>query len=92
MLVAILAWGDKFYTLGYQRTRFNDDYFYTTFKDRNADTPQDIEHLIELSFESEYKNLSYNIGGHVAVRDNYLFDPDDYIYNFQTRVTLRYNF
>lgn len=92
MLVVKLNLNEKIFTLGYQRARFNDDYFYTTFNDRNEDTPQDIEHLIELSFENTYKNLTYNIGGHVAVRDNYLFDPDDYIYNFQTKLTLRYNF
>ncbi len=92
MLNVAYVTGKNVFTFEYQRARYNDDYFYTTFKTMSGPTPQDIEHQLGLRFQSELKGLSYNIGAFIAVRDNYLFDDDAVLVNYHTSVTLRYSF
>lgn len=91
MLNIAYVWGDHVLTFEYQRARYNDDYFYTTFKNINGPTPQDIEHQLGLRYQSEFKKLDFNLGAFIAVRDNYLFQDETVWINYHTNITLRYN-
>lgn len=92
MLNVAYVWDKNVITFEYQRARYNDDYFYTTFTNINGPTPQDIEHQLGLRFQSEFKKLDYNIGAFIAVRDNYLFQDETVWVNYHSNITLRYNF
>lgn len=85
-------WGKRILSLEYQRSRYNDDYFYTTFTSGES-TPQDVEHQIGLKFESKYfSRVSYFAGVFTGIRDNYLFNDEIVKFNLQTNIAFRYNF
>lgn len=85
-------WKKYFLMLEYQRSRYNDDYFYLNFTDRNGPTPQDIEHQVGLKFSGWYSNIEYTISSEYAHRDNYLFEDDIIFQNVHSYITLRYHF
>ncbi|MDX1638817.1 MAG: capsule assembly Wzi family protein [Balneolaceae bacterium] len=85
-------WPDKQLTFEYQRTRYNDDYFYTTFDSRES-TPQDLEHQLGLRYETSVSpNLSVNVGLFAAVRDNYLYNDETVKFNMHSNLSMRYRF
>ncbi len=92
MLNVAYLWDDYIFTFEYQRARYNDDYFYTTYKTMGGPTPQDIEHQLGFRFAGRYKNMSYNIGSFIGVRDNYLFEDEIVMVNVHSNISLRYNF
>lgn len=83
---------NHFIMIEYQRSRYNDDYFYTTFMDKGGPSPQDIEHQVGLKFNGRYSNIEYTISSSYANRDNYLFDDLTVLHNVHSYLTLRYYF
>lgn len=84
-------WGKNSLTFEYQRTRYNDDYFYTHFMHYGS-KPQDLENQVGLAFSSRYSRFSYTIGSFVGIRDSYLYNPLLKKVNLHTKFTLRYYF
>lgn len=106
MLGAAIGPGSSFHTLSvgykighkslqfeYFRTRYNDDVFYLRLYEELGNY-QDIEHYLGLHWkDSIFENrLEYQIGGAMAVRDNYLFKPDNVHENVHLQMILRYRF
>lgn len=75
----------------YYRTRFNDDAFYLRLYEVVGNY-QDIAHHFGLNFKNQFGPFEYLAGFDFAYRDNYLFVPDNYKFNLQPRLVLRYNF
>jgi hypothetical protein len=84
--------GHKSILFEYFRTRYNDDEFYLYLFDEIGNY-QDIEHYFGVHWKSRVSNnLEYQIGGSFAVRDNYLFKPDNVHENVHLQMILRYHF
>lgn len=77
--------------LDYERSRYNDDYFYSTFTVSGGPSPQDIEHQIGLIYTRYLLRLQVDIGAFYANRANYLFNADKVLNNLHSFITLRYS-
>ncbi len=80
------------FTTEYQRTRYNDDYFYTNFNSRESITPQDIEHQIGISFERKRPKLAFRLSSYAGIRVDYYFIPEKLMHNLHTDFSVRYYF
>lgn len=74
----------------YYRTRFNDDVYYLSLY-KIVGNYQDIEHYLALSFGKQIGRLDLRGTAGVAIRDNYLFMPDDVRINWHPEFVLRYH-
>jgi len=74
----------------YYRTRFNDDVYYLSLYNIIGNY-QDIEHYLALSFGKQIGRLDFRGTAGVAIRDNYLFVPDDVRINWHPELVLRYH-
>ncbi len=92
MITISYGWDIYQLMIEYQRSRYNDDYFYSHFTDPTEATPQDIEHQVGLKFSGSFAKISYTISSSYANRDNYLFDDDTVLHNVHSYLTLRYHF
>ena len=81
---------DKYIGFEYYRTRFNDDVFYLSLYNIVGNY-QDIEHYLALSIGQRIGRLEIRGTIGVAIRDNYLFVPDDVRINWHPELVLRYH-
>lgn len=77
--------------LDYERSRYNDDYFYKTFIVKAGPSPQDIEHQIGLIYSRYYERIQIDFGSFYANRASYLFDIDTVLNNVHSFITFRFN-
>ena len=80
----------KFMGFEYYRTRFNDDIFYLNLF-KTVGNYQDIEHYLALSVGKQIGRLEFRGTAGVAIRDNYLFVPDDVRINWHPELVIRYH-
>lgn len=81
---------DTFMGFEYYRTRFNDDIFYLNLYNIIGNY-QDIEHYLALSLGRKIGKVELRGTAGVAIRDNYLFVPDDVRINWHPEIVLRYH-
>lgn len=77
--------------LDYERSRYNDDYFYRNYTVQGGPSPQDIEHQIGLIYSHFFENIQVDIGAFYANRANYLFNSEVVLNNVHSFITIKYN-
>lgn len=85
-------WKKSSLSLEYQRTRFNDDYFFTEVAG-NRSRPFDLEHHVGFQYNSDqFKRLTFNLAFFTGIRNNYLYQDPILKVNIHSNIALRYNF
>jgi len=92
IFLASYFWKSSSLAFEYQRTRYNDDYYYTNFTTRSDLTPQDIEHQVGIAFEEKRKHFSYRLASYVGIRTDYYFELGEIKNNLHTDLSIKYHF
>lgn len=85
-------WEKSSLSFEYQRTRFNDDYFFTQVAG-NQKRPFDLEHHVGFQYSSkQFKRVTYNIAFFTGIRNNYLYQDPVLKVNIHSKAAFRYHF
>jgi len=85
-------WEKSSLSLEYQRTRFNDDYFFTQVAG-NQKRPFDLEHHVGFQYVSkQLGRFTYNISFFTGIRNNYLYQDPILKVNIHSKAAVRYHF
>ncbi|WP_421773372.1 capsule assembly Wzi family protein [Gracilimonas sp.] len=86
-------WDKSSITFEYQRTRFDDDYFFTQVVKNDKQRPWDAEHQVGFQYTSnQFRKVTFNAAFFTGIRNNYLYQDPILKVNIHTKFAFRYHF